>query len=440
VLDSLDGALFGAPVTIIARPEQFPVAYNLSLAAGPANVVTVSEKVATQLNFTSSECALFRQDDHAFATFPCNLPGYKSNIAPLFSYYNEHKLQHSRDLIFAFHSKEPEPIATAFLAELGRKYRNFHFVYAPRGETYAITNFLKVVFHHPYTNIAIINYSAGFHYDLSTLVTREQFDEEPFNATVWRRRIRDIVRAVRGNKIPRVYQSDYEGERESGNLHAVVGTNYLQYAMNESADVFVMYHKPTCGNCQAIYRDCFQKFAAEVERLGNITYEFIHIDVDSNSIPEGFPVWAPGSIAIYPREWKQVKILPLESYEFMLWFASKYASCPHPFPFEFPDNATLDKAQERMEDLALYMNESMRNVLTAVMIDVKADIYMRDLFIRNPDADKPWPKRENETKEQFELWKPEYLEELRLEREADEAARAAAEAAMAAEAARNAEL
>jgi hypothetical protein len=433
VIDSLEGALFGAPVTIIARPDQFEAAYNLSLLAGPANVVTVTERIATELGFNQSECALFRKDDLAFATFACRPDGYKANIAPKFAYYDEKQLKHSRDLIFAFHSKEPEENVTEFLTQLGKKYRDFRFVYAPRGETYVLTDFLRVVFHHPYTHIAVINFSARFHYDLSSLVTREQFDEEPFNATVWRRRIHRIVKAVRNGELPKIYQSDYETDPEAGNIQSVVGTNYGKYVLNESVDTFVFYHKPTCPTCMSVFRNVFRPFANAVEKYSNLSYQFVHIDTSSNRVPEGFPVWKTGTIALFPAPWNQVKVLPLEKYEVLLWFAHKYASVRHPIPFELPDNETLDQIQERIDELSLYMNEDNRAVLRAVMIDIKADIYMRDLYRRNPDADKPWPKRENETKQRIQIFKPEVLEEFAREEEARLAAEAAEAAKKAAQ-------
>jgi hypothetical protein len=81
------------------------------------------------------------------------------------------------------------------------------------------------------------------------------------------------------------------------------------------------------------------------------------------------------------------------------------------------------------------MNESSASVLWAVLIDVRADICIRDLYLRNRDAVKPWPERENQTKQRFELWKPETVEQWEREGNVLEAAEIAVREAAAREAA-----
>jgi hypothetical protein len=374
VVDSLEGMLFGAPITILARETQFEAAYNLSVAGGAANVVSVSEKIASELFPGDDNCGLFRDDDLAFAAFPCNLSGFRANKAPLFSYYNEKKILGSRELVFAFHSKEPEENATAFLEELGAEYRDFRFVYAPRGETFVITDFLTYVFHHPFTNLAVINYSGKFYYDLSSIVTREQFDEEPFNPVVWKQRIAEIVAAVRSGRLPKVFKSNMEGDREAGNVHFAVGTNYLQYVLNQTTDTFVFYHKTHCPTCQNVFVEMFRRFAGAVERYPDLPYEFVHIDISSNRIPEGFPVRLAGSIVLYPANATVPKVLPFESYDVLLWFAQKYSSVPHALSFELPTGERLAKIEKRVAELRLYLSDDVKEGFEKVVSDLRADI------------------------------------------------------------------
>jgi hypothetical protein len=378
VLDSLEGALFGAPLTVIAHPSQFSAAYNLTTSGVPANLVIGSPRVTSELNLSDSECSVFREADLTFANFPCDSASYSAASIPAFSYYDAKRLPKSRELIFAFHSKEPEDEIIAFLAEQGALYPDFRFVYAPRGETYAITEFTRYVFHHPYTNIAVINYSGRFDYDLSGLITREQFDEEPFVPDVWRGRIRQVVDAVRGGGLPKIFQTEYEGDREAGNVQYATGTNFLTLVANATVDCFALLHKQACPRCPAVFTDVFRRFAAAVERFPNVTYEFVHTDTTNNRFEGGFPVKA-GSIILYPKGDKRIKVLPLETYDLLLWFAQKYASVPHPLKFEPPRKEDLAKIEDRAAEIALRATPEARVGLEEVLADLRAEVGKNEL-------------------------------------------------------------
>jgi hypothetical protein len=160
----------------------------------------------------------------------------------------------------------------------------------------------------------VINCSARFYYNLSSLITRKQFDQEPFNATLWRRRIRRVGKAV-----------------PAGNIQRVVGMNHDNYVLNSSSDTFLFDHQRDCVSCPTVFKDAFRRFANAVEPHQNSSYSFVHIDISSNNVADGFINQGARTITIYFAPYNTPFVFPLE----------KYASVKHPIPFELPDNETV---------------------------------------------------------------------------------------------------
>jgi hypothetical protein len=92
---------------------------------------------------------------------------------------------------------------------------------------------------------------------------------------------------------------------------------------------------------------------------------------------------------LYTAKSKQVRVLPLESYDVLLWFANKYASVPHPIAFALPGVDALAKIQKRAGQLALYLSEEGRAGLEQSLNDLRADIEAQ-----SPETAAAWPKKE----------------------------------------------
>jgi hypothetical protein len=377
VVDKLDGSLTGAPYTVVSLPEQFDTAFGIAKQVGLANLITVTPKVYSELDLTSSQCALYRGYDSELVPFDCPPSDIKPYTKPLIigaTYGSFRRIVKGGEHILAFRSDSSPAEAADLLRELAPDFPDFQFVYFGYNESTLVTDEIQRLFTELTTDAVVLNFSARYHYNLTAHVPPDLLTEV-FNKEAWRVVLNELLRQVRSGQIPKIYLSEPASERAEGILQRLVGATYLESVLNESVNEFVYFVEAGCQFCRSTVSPLYRRFSDAVQEANETEYEFGTLDFASNYREGGFPATGTPVILLYPKGDKEnIKVLPYESFDVFAWFAAKYASKPHAVRYKMPTEETLVKVEERVEQLKKVIRPYLIPVLEQELQELKADI------------------------------------------------------------------
>jgi hypothetical protein len=371
-------ALGAAPRTISGPSSIFNSLLEISrmgsTSVGPTDVLSLSPELAGQLGLGEKNCSIYRRDDEGFDQFPCNLRGFSISAIPTFS-RRIGGLKKSRQHVVALYTRPPEAAKSAaeVLWELGTVFRDFRFVFLSDAEKSTLTQFLPT-FGDNVTDVAIVNFTGGYAFNLSHFFTSEMRLSSPFDAKLWGNKVLTVCQSIRANTIPKIYRSEAVPRPMRGNLQRIVGETWKSVVFNETRDVLVLMLKQKCVPCTRLFEH-FRRLASSVEKTANSSYVFAFIDVKGNQIEGGFPVSVAPALALYPMGNKSdVKLLPYESFATLAWFARRYATQPHAVEADWPTEEEIARAEGRVAELSKTVGPRMAKVLEGELADLKEDV------------------------------------------------------------------
>jgi hypothetical protein len=253
------------------------------------------------------------------------------------------------------------------LIELGGRYPDYRFV--------VVDAIRKIRAYFPdldtkFAGVVIANFGAMYYYNTSEYVTPDMVDEATFDMRVWGRQIAAALDDIKAGRLKKQWITENENPESYTELTRIVGRTYEAAVNNQTADLVLLFSRSKCVKCQAIQR----KMASLREKANSSNYLFAVINQKYNQIEGGLPVAAAPCVIMWSRGKKDIRVLPLERYELIVWMTNRYGTKPHHVQANLTGWHKMDKVQRRADELAEWLKPEFASRLRATVRDLKADV------------------------------------------------------------------
>jgi hypothetical protein len=357
-----------APYPLIARAVGF-----LKIAprgSGVINVGVISHNLEEEMNWSSEFCGVYRRADSAFENFECTAAKFVKNLKPTSVKFGPRMVKNSEHLVAVFYRDASESDVRDALFELGSHFSDFSFVIVPPMSLQLVRDLVGPSFGDSEGDLAVMNFTGGYFFNLSRAVSAALRSHQPYDIRRWANIIAQTLYHIRAGNLPKLYRSEPVISGATPMFQKLVGHNYADVVGNEGRDIFVLFLKPQCRECQNWYNLFFQ-FAEEIEEVGSSTYHFGFIDIAQNAIEVGFPAQKAPLIVLYPAFQTGACALTARP-ELLPWFAQRFAAARHSLPVE-PHCGKFTEIQREMLNGSRRLWPELRGLAPLTVAALKED-------------------------------------------------------------------
>lgn len=376
----LVGALGGAPKTILVLEEDFNKALTYitetGTTHGPANVVTCSQALFTELGLNKGDCALFRKEDDTLEPLaPCSIESYKNMSVPKYYKTGQTALK-SKGLVAALMTDgaDRDEGVASILPQLKGFFPEMDFVIADD----VIKNKIDVIdgnnWSHWNSNVAVVNFRERYSYNL-TKYFPDSMKQAKFDPLAWGNTLAEALLAITQNNVTKVYMSEATFPESSWMVQSVSGKDYQAYLNDTEHDLLILFIQEKSRESSKLVKTC-SSIARELERTNQTNCKFLIVDIAKNSIPGGFPIKAKGLplVGFVPKDNKRLMLhLPPAGEHVLKWFMKRYSATPHTLNFTLPGLRSVTKLAEKADIMSKYMDPISVLSMKKVLSDLRAD-------------------------------------------------------------------
>jgi hypothetical protein len=349
---------------------------SAAASLGPANLLLLSDPLFSDLGIGAGECGVFRRTDSAFEHFPCTLARFKANAKPAFSIATR-KLVKSDSEAVLFRSNESvlNPETSAMLSKLSEEFPAFRFFRVIGAEVENVSKVVGPGYLNGWVAVAVVNFTGLYWYDTSEYFPpeNENITEEEFDVGAWGTKLRELLAGIASGKVEKRYVSESVPAFSGGFLRRLVGSNFVEEIARAEKDVLVFFTREGLERSRKVSAKLY-KLSDRLRKAGSDTFEIWTIDIGLSQIEGGFPVSRDPAIALYPADDKtEVRLVPYESFQILVWFTAKYGTQPHEITANLTKTGKIDRAATRADQLKALTRPEVASRIKYTMDDLRAD-------------------------------------------------------------------
>jgi hypothetical protein len=342
---------------------------------GPANLLLLSDSLLGELGIGAGECGLFRRTDSEFVHFPCTLGKLKENAKPAFSVATRRFLKSGAEaVVFRSNGSVFDREVTELLADLSAVFPAFSFFWANRPEAENVSKVVGAQYLEGWAGVAVLSFSGLYWYNITAFIPAEITTEDGFDASLWKEKIREVLTAIAGGKVEKSYVSEPVPNFPGSVLRRVVGSNFADELSRTEKDVLVLFSRERDENSRKAAGK-LRKLADRFRDSGSEKFDIWTVDVTLNQIAGGFPVTRAPAIALYPADDRtEVRVVPREKLQILLWFTAKYGTQGHEIAANLTKPGKIDRVSARVEQLKAVVKPEVASRLKYTLDDLRTDI------------------------------------------------------------------